>query len=192
LTDALVPSMEESRKPAARDGESGPPAPLYAGALTEEERRMIAPDASGSDPRVTALIPNRSPFAPIPDLAAVRFDYDADALTPQAKRTLDANAQWMLAHPDVRVRVEGHCDERGTNEYNLGLGKRRADRVVNYLITKGVSAKSMLAVSFGEEVPLVFGHDESAWTQNRRAEFSYLDDHMTGMQTSFEAAPASR
>jgi peptidoglycan-associated lipoprotein len=98
----------------------------------------------------------------------------------------------MTAHPEVRVRVEGHCDERGTNEYNLGLGQRRADKVMSYLMGRGVPARMMLAVSFGEEVPLVIGHDAAAWGQNRRVDFSYLEDDAAGQTTTYAPMHASR
>jgi peptidoglycan-associated lipoprotein len=132
---------------------------------------------------VAALIPNQGPYHPIRELTRVNFGFDTDALTPQAKRILDRNAQWLAANPSVRVRVEGHCDERGTNEYNLGLGQRRADRVIAYLVSKGVQARVLHPVSFGEEVPLANGHDPQAWAQNRRVDFSYLDDDATGATT---------
>ena len=161
-----------------------PGAGAGAGALTEEERRALSKGGSkpngGAQAQVAAVEPPGAPHAAIPGLSRVRFEFDKDELTPSAKRILDRNADWMLAHADVRVRVEGHCDERGSNEYNLGLGQRRADRVITYLITKGVRSTQMLAVSFGEEVPVAQGHGEASWSQNRRVDFSYLDENLNG------------
>lgn len=146
---------------------------------------------SAEQQHVAALIPNQGPYHPIRELTRVNFGFDTDELSAQAKRVLDRNAQWLLAHPEARVRVEGHCDERGTNEYNLGLGQRRADRVIAYLVGKGVSARMLHPVSFGEEVPLVSGHAPEAWGQNRRVDFSYLDDDATGT-TTFAPMQAQR
>lgn len=106
------------------------------------------------------------------DIKTVYFLFDHADLTGGAKRELQASAAWLKSHPNVRVRVEGHCDERGTSEYNLGLGSRRANRVRDYLVQLGVSAHVLDPISFGEEVPLKTGHDESAWRWNRRVEFS--------------------
>lgn len=106
------------------------------------------------------------------DMKTVFFLFDQADLTDDAKRELQANAAWLKAHPSVRVRVEGHCDERGTSEYNLGLGARRANQVRDYLVHLGVSAYVLDPISFGEEMPLKAGHDESAWRWNRRVEFS--------------------
>lgn len=101
-------------------------------------------------------------------LKDVFFDFDKSVLRPDAKQTLDENIEWLKANPDVRIVVEGHCDERGTNEYNLGLGDRRAKSVGNYLVAGGIDAKRISTISYGEERPFVLGHDESAWKWNRR------------------------
>ncbi len=106
------------------------------------------------------------------DMKTVYFLFDRAELTDDAKRELHANAAWLKGHPNLRVRVEGHCDERGTSEYNLGLGARRANQVRDYLLQLGVSAYVLDPISFGEEVPLKAGHDEAAWHWNRRVEFS--------------------
>jgi peptidoglycan-associated lipoprotein len=148
----------------------------------------MAPD----EQRVAAITPPSSLYAPIPGLKRVNFEFDRDELTPTARRVLDDNARWMLAHANVRVRVEGHCDERGSNEYNLGLGQRRAERVSSYLMTRGVPSSQMMAVSFGEEVPLATGHDETSWRQNRRVDFSYLDEAVTGQATTLNESGASQ
>ncbi|PLX88895.1 MAG: peptidoglycan-associated lipoprotein [Desulfuromonas sp.] len=105
-------------------------------------------------------------------LMRVYFDYDQYVLTESAKETLYANAQIMKAAPALQVIVEGHCDERGSDEYNLALGERRALATKNHLVSLGVSADQLGTLSYGEEVPLVLGRSEDAWAKNRRAEFT--------------------
>jgi peptidoglycan-associated lipoprotein len=100
----------------------------------------------------------------------VNFDYDSAALTPAAKAILDQDAAIVQRNSGVRIEVQGHCDERGTTEYNLALGQRRADVVVRYLTGKGIASSRIKSVSYGEERPLSGGADEGSWSQNRRAE----------------------
>mgnify|MGYP001765939059 FL=1 len=102
----------------------------------------------------------------------VFFAYDVSALTEAAMAVLDKNARIMNEHPQVNYLVEGHCDERGTIEYNLALGEKRAKSVVNYLVSLGVAPARLRVVSYGEEHPFAQGHDESAWAANRRAHFA--------------------
>ncbi|MBW8058719.1 MAG: peptidoglycan-associated lipoprotein Pal, partial [candidate division NC10 bacterium] len=92
-------------------------------------------------------------------------------LREDAKQALDANVQWLKANSEARITVEGHCDERGTNEYNVALGQRRARAVRDYLVAGGIDAKRITTISYGEERPFVQGHDESAWKWNRRGHF---------------------
>ena len=99
----------------------------------------------------------------------VFFDYDRYELKPEARAQLEKQAAWLRNFPQVTVTVEGHCDERGTREYNLALGERRADSVRNYLIALGVDANRIRVISYGKERPAVVGSDETAWAQNRRA-----------------------
>jgi peptidoglycan-associated lipoprotein len=99
----------------------------------------------------------------------VFFDTDAYSLSGQARATLDAQAQYLRRYPNVSVTIEGHADERGTREYNLALGDRRATSVRNYLESRGVGAHRMTTISWGKERPAVEGSSESAWSQNRRA-----------------------
>ena len=99
----------------------------------------------------------------------VMFDYDSSGLDPVATQTLDRQAAWLKQYPDIIVTVEGHADERGTREYNLALGDRRANAVKNYLVALDVSPDRLLTISYGEERPADPGHSESAWAQNRRA-----------------------
>jgi peptidoglycan-associated lipoprotein len=92
--------------------------------------------------------------------------YDIDA---QARATLDAQAEWLARYPARRISLEGHCDERGTREYNLALGDRRANAAKNYLVARGVDAGRISTISYGKERPLALGSDDESWAQNRRA-----------------------
>ena len=105
-------------------------------------------------------------------LHPVHFDYDSHALKPSALATLKDNAEKIKKTPGAIVLIEGHCDERGTQEYNITLGDRRALAVREYLIKLGVSGDRLITVSYGEEDPVDPGHNESAWAKNRRCEFS--------------------
>ncbi len=99
----------------------------------------------------------------------VFFALDSSVLTGEAQATLDKQAAWLNANSSTNVAVEGHADERGTREYNLALGERRATAAKNYLVSTGVSAARISTVSYGKERPAVTGSDDSAWSQNRRA-----------------------
>lgn len=101
----------------------------------------------------------------------VHFDFDKYVLTPQAMMVLDEKAVYLRDNRRVRVLVEGHADERGTNEYNLALGDRRANSAKNYLIKSGVDASRFTTISYGEEQPLCNQRNESCWSKNRRAQF---------------------
>ena len=107
----------------------------------------------------------------ISELTPVYFEFDSFTLSADAKAKLDANVSWLLANPSIAVLISGHCDERGTTEYNLALGERRAGVVKDYLVSRGVPAVQVATISYGEERPSVVGSDEYAWSQNRRAEF---------------------
>src|SRR5690606_35823636 len=100
------------------------------------------------------------------------FSFDQSSLTEQGKTTADAIARLMQEAPEMTLRIEGHADERGTNEYNLALGERRAQTVQQYLVSYGVDASRISVLSYGEEKPGSEGKDESAWALNRRAEFA--------------------
>jgi peptidoglycan-associated lipoprotein len=101
----------------------------------------------------------------------VFFEYDSAVLTSDAQDLLKVKAKWLQANPDARVLVEGHCDERGSNEYNLALGDRRAESVKTFLVNMGVSAYRLSTVSYGEEKPVDAGKTEAAYARNRRAHF---------------------
>jgi peptidoglycan-associated lipoprotein len=101
----------------------------------------------------------------------VFFDFDKAEVRSDQRDLLDANAAFLKKYPTVRIRVEGHCDERGTREYNMALGDRRANAVKEFLASLGVDAGRIETVSYGKERPFSPGHDESAWAQNRRGHF---------------------
>jgi len=104
-------------------------------------------------------------------IADVFYDYDSAELSSAAQTTLDANAKVLNDNAGASVSIEGHCDERGTVEYNLALGDRRAQAAKDYLVRFGISAGRVATISYGEERPFATGSDESAWAQNRRAHF---------------------
>lgn len=111
-------------------------------------------------------------FSPAEGLQTVYFDYDSYDLRPDALATLERNADKIKQVPGVIIQVEGHCDERGTQEYNLALGEKRALAVRQHLIRLGVSGDRIITISYGEEDPVDYGHTEAAWAKNRRAEFN--------------------
>ncbi|MBF0624992.1 MAG: OmpA family protein [Magnetococcales bacterium] len=100
----------------------------------------------------------------------VHFDFNSSLINDEASRLLIQNARWILAHNPREVIVEGHCDERGTRDYNLALGQKRADEVKKFLVSQGLDWYRVKVITYGKERPLVFGHDEFAWAKNRRAE----------------------
>ena len=103
----------------------------------------------------------------------VHFDYDSSELSNEDFQTLQAHAQFLNANANSKIALTGHTDERGTREYNMALGERRAKAVQSYLITNGVNATQLEAVSYGKEMPINAGHNEAAWKENRRVELNY-------------------
>ncbi len=104
-------------------------------------------------------------------LKTIYFDFDKYNLRDDARRQLDANADILRNHSDMNIMIEGHCDERGTDEYNLALGERRAQAAREYLVRLGIDAARINVISYGEERPVAPGHDEESWALNRRGEF---------------------
>jgi peptidoglycan-associated lipoprotein len=104
----------------------------------------------------------------------VHFDYDSASLAGESKAALETNAGLMQDFPNIRVEIQGHADDRGTTDYNLALGQKRARSIANYLGNMGVPESRLPVVSYGEERPVASGSDEVAWSQNRRAEFRLL------------------
>ncbi|MFH1625296.1 MAG: peptidoglycan-associated lipoprotein Pal, partial [Pseudomonadota bacterium] len=106
----------------------------------------------------------------------IHFDFDKFFLTPEATEILAKKASWLLDNSDVKIEIEGHCDERGANEYNMALGERRSNSAMQYLVTAGVKSDRISTISYGEERPLDPGHNEEAWAKNRRAHFRIVSD----------------
>ncbi|PWG02719.1 peptidoglycan-associated lipoprotein Pal [Sphingosinicella humi] len=128
-------------------------------------------DTTGDTGQIgTGIVPgSRADFMQNVTSDRVFFGTDVHTLDAQARAVLDTQAQWLLANPSVNVTIEGHADERGTREYNLALGDRRANSAKNYLVSRGVPASRLNVVSWGKERPEALGSNESAWAQNRRA-----------------------
>ena len=119
-------------------------------------------------PSLKVLGKKKEEKSPLDD---VFFDFDYHLLTEGAQKILQKNAEWLRSHPQARILIEGHCDERGTVEYNLALGERRAQSAKDYLSNLGISSDRISVISYGKEKPFVVGHSEEAWAQNRRAHF---------------------
>ncbi len=129
----------------------------------------VVPPASGS---LDALRQGKSTETPVSSpLKDIFFDYDRYDVRPDARDTLRANADWLRSNPSARIEIEGHCDERGTNEYNLALGAKRAQAVKDYLVSLGISAERLSTISYGEEIPVCKEPNENCWRRNRRARF---------------------
>jgi peptidoglycan-associated lipoprotein len=109
------------------------------------------------------------------NLSDIFFSYDDHSLSSEARSVLSGNASYLRELSALRVLIEGHCDERGTVEYNLALGQRRADSARSYLVDLGIESGRLTTISYGEERPFEEGHDESAWSQNRRAHFRVVN-----------------
>lgn len=109
----------------------------------------------------------------IPQTRTIYFDYDRDTIRSEFEPVLNAHAQYLSANPNAQVVLEGHTDERGTREYNLALGERRANAVVQFMTVQGVSPSQLEVVSYGEERPAVRGNNEESYAQNRRVVFAY-------------------
>jgi len=137
-----------------------PPAPAPAPAPAP-----VGEDPAAAAARITAAVLNEIQMM-------VHFDFDKSDIRPEDREILDRKAAILGVNSAVSLRIAGHADERGSDEYNLALGNRRAVAVKTYLANKGIDAGRMAVVSFGEEQPLAPGHDESSWFQNRRAEFA--------------------
>jgi len=131
-------------------------------------------DAEESAPPAAEAVVAEEQPEPIVKLRPVHFDFDRSEIRDDMKAALRESADQIIGHPDwSKVIIEGHCDERGSEEYNFALGERRAATVKKYLVALGVSADRLETVNFGETQPAMLGHDESAWNYNRRAELRY-------------------
>jgi len=115
--------------------------------------------------------PSVSDSGQIAGLDSIKFDYDRASLTAEARSELSANADWIKSHSDVTVQIEGHCDDRGSVQYNLALGEKRAKAVKDYLVTLGVASEKLSVISYGKEKPLEDGDSDAIFAKNRRANF---------------------
>jgi peptidoglycan-associated lipoprotein len=151
-----VPAVEEAPPPPPPPVVDAPTAPAPAAALTEDEifARKTLDELNAERP-----------------LAAAFFDYDQWQVREDARSGLQKNAEWLRRWPSTRVTIEGHCDARGTSEYNLALGDRRANGVGDYLMSLGIAPDRLLVVSKGEEAPFCASYTEECWQQNRRGHF---------------------
>ncbi|PYM19962.1 MAG: peptidoglycan-associated lipoprotein Pal [Candidatus Rokuibacteriota bacterium] len=129
-----------------------------------------AQQAPAAPPTGTAR-PSTQEYVENSELKDIHFDFDKAEIRKVDVPILDADAAWLRSHEDHAVLIEGHCDERGTNEYNVALGDRRAKATMNYLVSRGVPATRITVTSFGEERPICNQHTEACWAKNRRAHF---------------------
>jgi peptidoglycan-associated lipoprotein len=177
-----------AKRPATT--QAAAPAPTGAAATTPGATTAAAQPSSGSAPSgggttssggattpapapatPTTARPAPSEFTAVADLKDIHFDFDKYDIRPSDAKTLDGNASWLKSNPNHLVLIEGHCDERGTNEYNLALGERRAKSTMNYLVSQGVQASRITIISYGEERPTCSQKTEECWAKNRRAHF---------------------
>ncbi len=152
---------------------AAPPSPQTAETpVTRPAAPAETPVQPGSAAPGAAAPAAAQPGVPGPSpLKDVFFDYDKASVRDDQKAALNDNIGWLKVNTAAKVLLEGHCDERGTAEYNLGLGERRAKAVKDYLIAAGIAADRISTISYGKERPFVLGHDESAWKWNRRGHF---------------------
>jgi peptidoglycan-associated lipoprotein len=169
-----------AKRPATT--QAAAPAPTGAAATTPSDagaQPSTAAPGTGSGPGTStgpstaapAARPSPKEFVAVDDLKDVFFDFDKYDIRPPDARVLDANATWLKSNTNHLVLIEGHCDERGTNEYNLALGERRAKSTMNYLVSQGVQASRITIISYGEERPSCTQKTEDCWAKNRRAHF---------------------
>ena len=150
-----------------------PPPPATQAPVTPQAPPSSGNDGSSVPPAASvgnANIPgSAADFAAQSGSDTVLFQYDSYELDEEARSVLGKQAEWLARYPDIRITVEGHADERGTREYNLALGDRRATAAKNFLAAQGVATSRMTTISYGKERPAVEGSDEASWAKNRRA-----------------------
>ena len=159
MTAALIAVAGCSKKPPAQL----PPPPPTETAPTPPAPPPPVDNGNGIVPG------SRADFVSQAGSDTVHFATDSSDVDAEAQGILTRQAAWLQKFPNVRVTVEGHCDERGTREYNLALGDRRANSAKTFLVNAGISAARITTISYGKERPIAMGSDESAWAQNRRA-----------------------
>jgi len=159
---ARQPGSMQASGPAPTGAAATGPGALGQGSASS--RTATTEYTAGARPKLTG-------YATTADLQDIRFDFDRYDLGSEERATLDRHAAWLEAHPAAALLIEGHCDERGTTEYNLSLGERRAKATANYLSSRGVRTDRMTVISYGEERPLCKESAEECWSRNRRAHF---------------------
>jgi peptidoglycan-associated lipoprotein len=143
------------------------PAPIETNPNPNQLNENTTNGTSSLEDWEKGLIPGKG--GPLSD---IHFGYNDSIIQDQDGSVLRSNASWLQAHPQTKVQVEGYCDERGSEEYNIALGAKRAQAGKDYLATLGISENRMSTISYGKELPLCTEHDESCWAQNRRDHFS--------------------
>jgi peptidoglycan-associated lipoprotein len=154
-------------------------AAAFALSVACAHKKPVEAPTSGTEGKMDASVtgqniafdPAGSDSGKITGLSSVHFDYDSSTLSSDARRQLSENADWIKGHASATVQVEGHCDSRGSVEYNLALGERRAKAVKNYLVSLGVDSKHLTIISYGEEKPIDPAQTDEAFAKNRRANF---------------------
>jgi peptidoglycan-associated lipoprotein len=168
------PEVKLASPPVVRPEDSTPATPPGASPGIRQEdipvaRRMPPEEVPVQpSPPMESRVPAKDVASSVKDIF---FDYDEWTISDDQKAILNGNAAWLKANSAARIRIEGHADERGTNEYNLALGERRAKATRDHLVAIGIDATRIATISYGEERPFVLGHDERAWKWNRRAHF---------------------
>ncbi|MCB1733765.1 MAG: peptidoglycan-associated lipoprotein Pal [Gammaproteobacteria bacterium] len=152
-----------------QNGDGGEVVEGAGGAGSSADGASTAGAGAGSKFSANALDDPASPLA----VRVIYFAYDSDEVLPEYRPNLNTHAEFLAANPSVHVVVEGHADERGTREYNIALGERRAQAVRRLLLFQGAAFDQVEVVSYGEERAIAFGHDEDSWKLNRRAELKY-------------------
>lgn len=169
-TPQVDPSLQQSTSAAKDSSLSGEDAALR-GSQSQVVEETI-PAAPQSTITMEPLTPMESPG--LAGLLVIPFAYDQHLLSEEAKNIISSNAEILNPLTKIKFQLVGHCDERGSDQYNISLGERRAEAVRSYLVELGIAAGRMETVSYGEERPLDAGHDENAWMKNRRVEFVLL------------------
>ncbi len=147
------------------------------GAEVEPEKPPVDVEPEQPDQPTEPEIPEEPEIEPLSDadFKIAYFDFDKHNLRPDAREALEYNARMLRENPNVRVLLEGHCDERGTVEYNLALGEKRARSAREYCESLGVAGHRMEIISYGKERPVALGHNEDAWQKNRRVKFTIVE-----------------